>query len=298
MFCKLKVAVLQMNSAGTVEENMKKGICFCEKAKAMGADIALFPEMWSTGYTMSEDPVLLKQMATDPESPLITQFGTLAAKLNMAIGITLLEQHDPMPRNTMILYDRFGQRVLCYSKVHTCDFHEEYNLSRGENFYVTDLDIGRGTVCVGSMICYDREFPESARILMLKGAELILVPNACPMETNRLSQLRSRAYENMLGIIICNYADQTPNCNGHSSAFDGIAYDGLLYFSDTPKDMQVLEADGREDVFLAEIDLDELRAYRKAEKFGNSFRRPDRYSLLLDKQVSDPFVRKNRRTVN
>ena len=52
------------------------------------------------------------------------------------------------------------------------------------------------------MICFDREFPESARILMLKGAEIILVPNACPMEINRISQLRARAFENMLGLVL------------------------------------------------------------------------------------------------
>ena len=70
----------------------------------------------------------------------------------------------------------------------------EANLTPGEDFYVTTLDTEAGEVQVGAMICYDREFPESARILMLKGAELILVPNACPMEINRLSQLRGRAY--------------------------------------------------------------------------------------------------------
>ena len=53
------------------------------------------------------------------------------------------------------------------------------------------------------LTAYDREFPESARILMLKGAEIILVPNACPMEINRLSQLRARAYENMVAIVTC-----------------------------------------------------------------------------------------------
>ena len=74
------------------------------------------------------------------------------------------------------------------------------------------------------MICYDREFPESARILMLMGAEIVLVPNACPMEINRLSQLRGRAYENMIGIATCNYPQGKPDCNGHSSAFDGVAY--------------------------------------------------------------------------
>ena len=274
----LKIAVLQMNPTGDIENNMKKGVCFCRKACAMGADIALFPEMWSTGYTLSSDPEDLKKMATDPKDILVTQFSALAADLNMAIGITLLEQHYPMPRNTMILYNRFGVEVLRYAKVHTCDFHEERLLSRGEDFFVTDLDIGEDTVRIGAMICYDREFPESARILMLKGAEIVLVPNACPMEINRLSQLRSRAYENMLGIAVCNYAGQTPNCNGHSSAFDGIAYDGLLYVSDSAKDMKILEAGEEEDV-------------------GNAFRRPECYPLLLSQNVDAPFIRINKRVV-
>ena len=93
---------------------------------------------------------------------------------------------------------------------------------------------------IGAMICYDREFPESARILMLKGAEIILVPNACPMEINRISQLRGRAYENMVGIATVNYPSGKPDCNGHSTAFDGIAYKpGELGSRDT----LIIEAD-------------------------------------------------------
>ncbi len=102
---------------------------------------------------------------------------------------------------------------------------------------MTDLETGRGSVKIGAMICYDREFPESARILMLKGAEILLVPNACPMEINRLTQLRTRAYENMLGIATVNYAAGQPDCNGHSSAFDGIAY-----AEDGSRDTLVVEA--------------------------------------------------------
>ncbi len=55
-------------------------------------------------------------------------------------------------------------------------------------------------------------------------AELILVPNACPMEINRLSQLRGRAYENMLAIATCNYPVLHCGCNGHSTLFDGVIY--------------------------------------------------------------------------
>ena len=86
------------------------------------------------------------------------------------------------------------------------------------------LDTAVGPVRVGAMICFDREFPESARILMLNGAELILVPNACPMEINRLAQLRARAYENMTAIATCNYPDSMPGCNGNSTVFDSVAY--------------------------------------------------------------------------
>ena len=142
----------------------------------------------------------------------------------MAIGVTLLERCPSGPRNTLVLFDRFGRRVLTYAKVHTCDFDVERNLTRDDEFYVADLDTAAGTVKVGAMICFDREFPESARILMLQGAELILTPNACPMEINRLAQLRGRAYENMLAIATCNYPAGVPDCNGESTVFDGVAY--------------------------------------------------------------------------
>ena len=76
------------------------------------------------------------------------------------------------------------------------------------------------------MICYDREFPESARELMLGGAELILVPNACPMAGERTSQLRSRAFENMTAIATVNYS--APDQDGHSSVFDGMVFERMV----------------------------------------------------------------------
>ena len=140
--------------------------------------------------------------------------GKLAEELEMAIAVTFLEKTEGDPRNTLVLFDRFGRKQFVYAKVHTCAFDVEGNLSRGEEFYTAVLDTAAGNVTVGAMICFDREFPESARILMLKGAELILVPNACPMEINRLSQLRARAFENMLAIATCNYPEECRTATG------------------------------------------------------------------------------------
>ena len=131
-----------------------------------------------------------------------------------------------------------------------------------------------------------------ARILMLKGAELVLVPNACPMEINRLSQLRGRAYENMMAIATCNYPKDQPDCNGHSTLFDGVAY-----VEDLPgsRDTCLLEADGEEGVFFGKLDLDLLRDYRLHEVHGNAYRHPSKYTLLTEDIVRPPFVRGDRR---
>jgi predicted amidohydrolase len=142
-----------------------------------------------------------------------------------------------------------------------------------------------GPAQVGAMICFDREFPESARILMLKGAELVLVPNACEMEVNRLSQLRARAFENMMGVALANYA--APQANGHSVAFDGIAFDG----EGRSRDMCVAAAGEEEGICLAHFDLEALRAYRSREVWGDAYRRPHRYGALTSMDVEAPFRR-------
>lgn len=274
----LKIALLQLLPGSTLEEQFQKGKTACEKAKVLGADIALFPEMWSDGYSIPQDTDELKRLAVSSESDFVRGFGKLAAELQIAIGITFLEKNEPKPLNSVILYDRNGKSRLHYSKVHTCAFDAEKMLSPGDDFYVEDLDTGRGVVRVGCMICFDREFPESARILMLKGAEVILAPNACPLEINRLAALRTRAYENMLAIATCNYPGGHPDCNGHSTVFDGVAW---LDQEPGARDMCVFEAPEEEGVYLAEIDLDQLRAYRADEVMGNAWRHPEKYEILV-----------------
>ena len=276
---RLKIALLQLLPNGTLEGQLSKGMDACKKVRDMGADIALFPEMWSDGYALPQDRQELDELSVDLNGDFVQNFRKLAADLQMAIGITILERHDPKPLNTLILFDRKGEKRLHYAKVHTCDFDKERILSSGEDFYVVDLDIGRDKIKVGAMICFDREFPESARILMLKGAEVILAPNACPMEINRLSALRTRAYENMLAVATCNYPKGQPDCNGHSTVFDGVAW-----LRDEPgsRDMCVLESPEEEGIYLAEIDMDLLREYRENEIMGDKYRHPDKYEILLE----------------
>jgi predicted amidohydrolase len=291
---KLRVALLQLLSAGNDQAaNLAKGQQYCRMARQLGADIALFPEMWNIGYQLPDSSLpdqvaTWQQQAIACDSDFVNSFRKLAWDLEMAIGLTYLEQWPDGPRDSLSLLDRHGEIRLTYAKVHTCDFDKEAALTPGEDFPVCELDTAGGLVKVGAMICFDREFPESARILMLKGAELILTPNACELEANRIGQFRTRAFENMLCVAMANYA--IPQENGHSAAFDGIA------FKQTgSRDTCLVQADGHEGIFLAELDLDWLRAYRADEGWGNAYRKPKHYGMLTSPSVEPPFVRPDAR---
>ena len=308
----LNVALLQMTGAGTDQAaNLAKGDTFCRRAAAMGADVALFPEMWNVGYTakrpwepenvwrapgrwpvgatLAPVPTVDRWygLAIDATDPFVRHFRDLARELGMAIALTYLERWPGAPRNSVSLIDRRGEIVLTYAKVHTCDFSaDEAALTPGDDFPVADLETAGGVVRVGAMICYDREFPESARILMLRGAEIVLTPNACTLDAIRLFQFRVRAWENSIGVAMANYA--APQQNGHSVAFDPIAY---AVNHGPSRDTLVVEAGEGEGVFLATFDMVALRAYRERETWGNAFRRPHRYGAMTATEIAAPFAR-------
>jgi len=289
----IKVALLQIRPIGAdIEANLKKGDAYCRKARAMGADIVLFPEMWSVGYTDfyitgidslqnrgSLNFEVWKSKAIDSGSDFIQHFQHLAAELNMAIVINYLEKWDGLPRNSSSLIDSKGKILMTYAKVHTCDFTlMEANCTPGDDFYVCELPIREDKVKIGIMICYDRNPPESARILMLKGAELILTPNACLLDKKRINQFQTRALENAVGVAMTNYPK--PLQNGHSCAFNS-------------RGDQLLIAGEHEGIFMVPFNISKIREHRKKTIYGNAFRRPDKYHLLISTSVDSVFIRDN-----
>jgi predicted amidohydrolase len=293
----LNVALLQMTPCGDDQNaNLLKGESFCRRARSMGADIALFPEMWNVGHSFFDrrEPGARERWrakAVGPEDEFVMRFRRLAVELEMAIAVTYLERWAGAPRDSVSLIDRCGEIVLTYAKVHTCDFDVEAELTPGDGFRVGALDTARGEVRVGAMICYDREFPESARVLMLEGAEIILTPNACTLDPQRTGQFRARAFENMVGVAMTNYA--APRNNGHSVAFDAVAYDGPRPDGSdgAARDTLIVEAGEREGIYLAPFDLEELRAYRSREAWGDAYRKPRCYAPLTSTDVREPFAR-------
>ena len=275
----LHIALLQLAGSGYDREaSLARGLAACRRAAAAGADVALFPELWSTGYSFPDgDLGHWKEQAITRRDPWVVAHADLAAELGMAVAATYLERSPAGPRNTVTLFDRFGREALTYAKVHTCSFDlPEQALVPGTAFPVARLDTRAGTVAVGAMICFDREFPEAARVLALGGAELLLVPNACELEANRLGQVRARAFENMVAVAVANYA--APQENGYSTLVDPIAFDA----EGRSRDTRVFEAGEAEDVCVVRLDLDALREWRRREAWGDQCRHPETYGALVD----------------
>lgn len=275
------------------KENLKKAEFYFEIAKKNNADLILFPEIWSIGYdnlmnsfkkakSKTEIKKILEKHAINKKNTFFKSLIKIIKKYEIAMAFPHLYNKENEFFNSVSIIDKNGDVVLEYSKVHTCDFSYESVFTPGDSFPVKTLKTKNGEIKIGAMICYDREFPESARVLMLNGAEIILVPNACPMDENRINQLKSRAFENMTGIAMTNIPGEE---HGHSLALDGIAYDKR----GKARNMVIIEAGENEGLYMAAFNMDKLRNYRKAETWGNAFRKTDTYGKILSKDVDSPF---------
>lgn len=272
-----KIAILQMRSAGRDKyQNTRTVISRLKEAADSGADLLLLPECFLTGYEL---PIPYEEALTD-QDPCIAEICRAAQKYHTGVVLTSLTQGKNRPQNSAFVIDKTGAVLMKYSKVHTCDFADESCLESGSEFQVCDFH----GIRLGIMICYDREYPESARILMLKGAEIILVPNDCDIMKPRLQALSTRAYENMTGVAMANPNGKNAGC---SCAFSPICWEEGECVDNT----LLLADEMTKGLYFAEFDMTAIRRYREEEMMGNTFRKVRAYQELLNPAIQYPFVR-------
>lgn len=278
-----KVAMVQHKiNKDDVKENTALAIRYMREAKENGADFILFPECFLTAYKFPKICETLKPVeeietneefvkwcknALDDDSIYLEKISQTAKKLSIGVEITCFTKGKNYPQNTAYIIDRNGSVILKYNKVHTCDFSLERYLEGGEDFKVCHFD----GICIGVMICYDREYPESARELMLQGAELIMIPNDCDfIRPFRLRELSVAAMQNMIGIAMANPPAQNAGC---SCAFNPMVWD-------CEDNSIITAAEDYEGLVHVIFDIDTIREYRAGEDLGK-FRKMAAYKHLL-----------------
>lgn len=255
-----------------VEGNCERAERAIREAASNGADIVCTAEMFLTGYpnpANGEDwdgfVQQLRDTAEPVDGPYAKRFAALAGELGIYLVIGACEDRDGKLYNSAFFFGPGGEHIGTYSKVHVCRFSKMEDLCEdGDDWHVWPVDIRGRTVRAGIMICYDREHPESARVLMLKGAQIVLVPNACGIEDRRMGQLQTRAFENAFAVAMSNHA--APH-NGQSVIID---HHGNI----------VARAGEGEETVFADIDMDALEEHEKTTIWGNHYRRPAKYGPI------------------
>ncbi|MBF0646830.1 carbon-nitrogen family hydrolase [Desulfuromonas acetoxidans] len=191
-------AAVQFNiSLGEIDHNLATASEGLRRVAAQGAQLAVLPEMWSTGYDYRH----LSDLAEQTPRVLIT-LQSLSLELKLVIVGSLPEKDGNALYNTLYVIDQ-GKQVGHYRKLHLfSSMGEDRFLAAGHNSLVVPTSAGR----LGLAICYDLRFPELFRKLALEGAEILCIPAEWPKprQEHWRTLLRARAIENQMFVVATN----------------------------------------------------------------------------------------------
>jgi len=277
---KIRVGGIQMSGTPLAwDENVDKAERMIREAARVGAQIVLTPELALSGYPSPpkdhQELVKIHETAEPVPGPTTQRFSALAQELSIYILLGMPTKRDGRLYNSIVVIAPSGEILWIFDKVHINKYELGIRYTNGSEFEVQEVKIGDQFCRIGVMICYDREVPESARILMLKGADIIFLPLAtnCPGRKIHRDLIRVRAFENEVYLIMVNQA--APRMNGLSMFVD-------------PRGNLFEAGANDEEVLIADVDLNALDQTRSKGIYGFHHRRPELYGILADPSYAEP----------
>ena len=294
----LTLAATQFACSWDLDANLDAAERLVREAAGRGAQIVLLQELFATPYfCLTQDTRHFALAAQAERHPVIERFGRLAAELGVVIPVSFFERAGQAFFNSVAIVDADGAVLGVYRKSHIPDsggYQEKYYFSPGD----TGLRIWETAFArIGVGICWDQWFPESARCMALKGAEVLLYPTAIgsdppsPDDDSRDSwQLvqRGHAVANAMPVVAANRIGlEAATVSGAGATGDGVTSGevGICFYGSSfiagPTGALLAEASReREEVITATVDLDAARYLREDWSFFRD-RRPELYRSLV-----------------
>ena len=290
----IKAALVQIAVSENISDNIAKLTSKIREAAAKGAGLVVLQELHNTLYfCQTENPENFSLAETIP-GPSTEIYGSLAKENGIVVVTSLFEKRAPgLYHNTSVVFDTDGSIAGKYRKMHIPDDPAYY-----EKFYFTPGDLGFEPIktsigTLGVLICWDQWYPEAARIMALKGAELLIYPTAIGWEfTDSLEEKerqkeawilsqRGHAVANGLHVISVNRIGHEADPSG---ATNGIQFWGNSFVAGPQGEIIVKASDKNEEIMVVEIDLSKTESVRRMWPFFRD-RRIDAFGEIVNRWI-------------
>lgn len=279
----ISVAALQAAYGEDLDANIRKTAELVREAAAAGAQVILPSELFQGPYfCVSQEERWFATAFPWREHPCVLAMSALADELGVAIPVSIFEREGPHYFNSLVMLDADGSALGVYRKSHIPDgpgYQEKYYFRPGDTgFRVWATRFGR----VGVGICWDQWYPECARAMMLKGAEVLFYPTAIGSEPHDPTLDTAAPWRRVMqGHAVANVV---PVVGANRTGVEAVTAQTQTFYGSSficDHRGEIVEGFGRDEegVLTARFDLDQLDRHRAAWGFFRD-RRTDLYGDL------------------
>lgn len=289
---KLKVGLVQQANTGDISANIAKLKANIKRCAQDGAELVVLQELHNGLYFCQTEDTNLFDLAETIPGPSTDIFGALAKELSIVLVLSLFEKRAPgLYHNTAVVIERDGSIAGKYRKMHIPDdpaYYEKFYFTPGDlGFEPIDTSVGR----LGVLVCWDQWYPEAARLMAMRGAEMLIYPTAIGWESSDTSEEKERqlgawvisqrahAVANGLPVISVNRTGHEPDPSGQTN---GIQFWGNSFVSGPQGELITEFSNNEEMVQVVEIDKTRSENVRRWWPFFRD-RRIDAFGGLTER---------------
>lgn len=260
----MKVGLIQQKNTADIPANIQKLQDNIRKAAAMGAELVVLQELHNGLYFCQTENTELFNQAEPIPGPSTETFGELAKELGIVLVLSLFERRAPgLYHNTAVVLEKDGSITGKYRKMHIPDdpaYYEKFYFTPGDlGFEPIDTSVGR----LGVLVCWDQWYPEAARLMAMRGAEMLIYPTAIGWESTDTDEEKKRqlnawitvqrghAVANGLPVITVNRTGHEADPSGQTN---GIQFWGNSFVAGPQGELLAEFTNDQEEVRVVEID--------------------------------------------
>ena len=288
----MKVGLIQQRNTSDIEANVRKLQTRVREAAAAGAELIVLQELHNGLYFCQTEDTALFDLAEPIPGPSTESFGALARELGVVIVLSLFEKRAPgLYHNTAVILERDGSIAGMYRKMHIPDdpaYYEKFYFTPGDlGFEPINTSVGR----LGVLVCWDQWYPEAARLMAMRGAEVLIYPTAIGWESSDteaekrrqkeawVTVQRGHAVANGLPVVTVNRTGHEPDPSGQTR---GIEFWGNSFVAGPQGELLAELPNSEEMVQVVDVDLKRSEQVRRWWPFFRD-RRIDAFSGLTQR---------------